>query len=102
MKQYALVTWKDEKLVRYEMITKDTEIEAIAFSEGLITERANASHEAYPLPGTTFVIEEGHRNIVETPHYLGDVIIGAWHITGEASDPVVTWQRKVRDLEWGG
>jgi hypothetical protein len=95
MHDFALVTWNRETITRYETLKHRTVEESLAFAEGMITERINPTRNDQAPPGTTYVIEVGHRDIAATPHYLPAVIIGTWHITGEADRPVITWQAKI-------
>ncbi|WP_426035658.1 hypothetical protein [Brevundimonas sp. DC300-4] len=93
--EFALLKWNNDSLVRYERLTNASMSEALAFAEGMITERINPARNDQALPGTTYAFEVGHRDTEVTPHYSGDVTVGVWHIMGERHCPEIVWQAKI-------
>lgn len=97
MQNYALVTWADQKMVAYETLTHRSLTEALAFSEGMITERKNPDRPNPAVPGTTYVIESGHRNVDQTPAFIAEIIIGVWHLVEARGKTGLVWQEKRPD-----
>ena len=97
MQTYALVTWADQKMAAYETLTHRSLTEALAYSEGMITERKNPDRPNPAMPGVSYVIEIGHRDVDQTPAFISEIVIGVWHLGEAQGKTCLVWQQKRPD-----
>lgn len=91
MQQYNLTTWSGDRLVAYEPITAPTAGEAVAFAQGLLTERTKGETNFLAKMGVRYVVDHGHRPLEELT--VGtESIIGTWHIVEHAGGTKLLWQ----------
>ena len=97
MTPFALVTWANEALVAYEPLFNRSVEEALAYAEGMISERVNPSRTDAIRPGVTYAMEVGRRDISQTPHFIPEILVGAWFIREVEGRSSIVWQSKIHD-----
>ena len=61
MQNYNLTTWSGDRLVGYEPIVAASAGEAVAFAQGLLTERTRGETHFLVKMGVRYVVDHGHR-----------------------------------------
>ena len=91
MQNYNLTTWSGDRLVGYEPIVAASAGEAVAFAQGLLTERTRGETHFLVKMGVRYVVDHGHRALEELT--LGtESTIGTWHTVEQGGGVRLLWK----------
>lgn len=98
MQKFNLMTWSGGRLVAYEPITASSKSEAVAFAQGILTERTKGETDFLNRVNVWYVIDHGHHALDDLPTEAASGI-GSWHIAQEIGGTALLWQPNDADLK---
>lgn len=96
MQNFAMMSWADERVISYEPIVAESEAEARAFSQGMVTERARDHASMLAEQGVRYIIEHGHRSLEQLISYSAAHQIGSWIFVEVNGEPKLEWNPSAR------
>jgi hypothetical protein len=91
MQNYNLTTWSGERLVGYEPIAASSAGEAVAFAQGMLTERTRGHGRILASMGVRYLVDHGERSLDDLT--IGsESAIGTWHLVEQGLDIRLLWK----------
>lgn len=98
MQNYNLTCWSGDRMISYEPVVAHSAGEAIAYCQGLLTERTRHAMQFLGKMGVRYVVDHGHRRL-EDLSTSQSTWLGVWHIIEMGGESTLVWQPNERDLD---
>ncbi|MDI1344822.1 MAG: hypothetical protein PSV22_12075 [Pseudolabrys sp.] len=92
MSKYSLTTWSADRLVRNEPIVAAAPEQAIAFVQGILTERTREHGDMLMKLGVRYILEECHRATDELTILAPNNRVGTWHLWQDDETTTLMWE----------